>query len=447
MNVLFIHPNMPGQFKHLCAEMAKDPKNTVVFISKPRPNVSIEGVHKVEYKMPREPSGHTHRYLIGLERSILQGQEVWRMCKKLKEDEGFVPDVIVTHPGWGDALYVKDIFPKTPVLGFFEFFYHTEGADINFDPSESAIEDDFARVRTKNATNLFSLQYCDWGVSPTHWQGGLHPKDYHHRISIIHDGIDTDFVKPSTEPLTVTLPNGVKLEKGKHEIVTYVARNFEPYRGFPTFMRAAEIIQRERPEAHILAIGKDGVSYGKKPPAGKTYREMWMDEVSLDKERIHFLGGLPYDQFLHVLKLSSAHIYLTYPFVLSWSALEAMACECLVIASKTPPVQEVIEDGVNGWMVDFFSPEQLAAKVIEALENQDAMQPIRKAARQTVIDKYALKDLMPLQIGLIKDLAAGKLPPPTAQLIDKLPANVNRSPSVSEWSPQAFVDPMLSHVA
>ncbi|MCC7260207.1 MAG: glycosyl transferase family 1, partial [Alphaproteobacteria bacterium] len=261
MKVLFLHPNMPGQFKHSCRALAENPDNTVVFVTK-RDDIEIPGVHRVTYKVRSEPSPHTHRYLTGVARSVLQGQEVWRVCKKLKEEEGFVPDVIVAHPGWGDTMYMKDLFPSAPILNFFEFFYHAEGADVNFAPDEKTTPDDDARIRTKNATNLFALQYCDWGFCPTFWQLKQHPKEYYHRISVIHDGIDTDLLAPN-ENVKVTTPSGVTLTR-KDEVVTYVARNFEPYRGFPTFMRAAEIILKERPNTHILAIGADGVSYGKK---------------------------------------------------------------------------------------------------------------------------------------------------------------------------------------
>ena len=141
MNILFIHPNMPGQYKHLCRVLAEDENNTVVFITKPK-SVEIPNVHKVEYHIRREVSVSTHHYMTGAERAVIQGQEVWRVCRKLRDEEGFVPDVVCTHPGWGDALYIKDVYPNTKVLSFFEFYYHSHGADVNFDPEfPSGIDD------------------------------------------------------------------------------------------------------------------------------------------------------------------------------------------------------------------------------------------------------------------------------------------------------------------
>ena len=409
MKILFMHPNMPGQYKYLCAEFAKDPKNQVVFITKNKAAV-VPGVHKIIYEVPRDSSPHAHRYMIHAERAVLQGQEVWRSLKRLRDEEGFYPDVICAHPGWGDALYVKDVYPDAPLLSFFEFYYRSHGADVNFDPSDMARADDDARVRTKNMHHLMGLVDSDWGFCPTHWQHSLHPKEFRSKISVIHDGINTDVCKPNPER-TVTLSNGLVLKKGD-EVVTYIARNFEPYRGFPTFMKAAEIILRERPNCHIIAIGADEVSYGKKAPDGTTYRQILSQQISYDKNRLHFVGTLGYDQMISVLQISAAHIYLTYPFVLSWSSMESMACGCAVVGSDTPPVREVITHGENGFLVDFFSPTAVANQVFEILDHPTRMQHIRDAARASIINKYDLKKLMPLHMQLVREVADKKFPPP-----------------------------------
>ena len=417
MKILFVHPNMPGQYRNLCRVAAADPNNTVVFLTK-RTKVEIPGVHKVEYMPPRQPSATTHRYIIGVERSILQGQECWRICKKLEQEQGFKPDIIVAHPGWGDTLYLKDLWPDVPLLSYFEFYYHGRGVDVGFDPADPASEDDLARVRTKNITNLLNLESCDWGLSPTHWQKSVHPKEFQHKISVLHDGIDCDAARPD-ETVTLTLPGGVSLSR-KDEVITYIARNMEPYRGFPTFMQAAEIIQKNRPNAHIIAIGADGVSYGKNLPKGTTYLSQWKDKVKLDEKRIHFVGTLDYASLIKTLQLSSAHIYMTYPFVLSWSSMEAMAAGCMMIASDTAPVKEVITDGHNGLLFDFFSPEQLAKRVDEVFAHKDRMAQIRKNARQSMLDKYDMKKLLPIHMDLISDVAKGEYPPLAQKKIDAL---------------------------
>lgn len=410
MKILFLHPNIPGQYKHLCRAFAKDPNNQVVFVCKKKEGLEIEGVIKVEYEVPRPPSQYTHRYIVGTERAVLQGQEVWRVCKALRDLEGFVPDVVCAHPGWGDALYIKDIFPTTKLLSFFEFYYHAVGVDVGFE--HPTTEDDKARVRTKNIINLLSLENTDWGISPTRWQYQQHPSEFLHKLSVLHDGIDTNIAIPNPHA-GVKLPNGLSFKKGD-PVITYVARNFEHYRGFPTFMRAAKIIQQERPDIHIIAVGADDVSYGRRPPEGSSWRKIMMEETKLDLSRIHFVGTVTYEALLKIMQVSSAHIYLTYPFVLSWSMIEAMSCECLMIASKTPPVEEVITHEKNGLLVDFFSPEELARTLIYAVDNQRELEPLRKAARQTAVSRYDINTLLPLHMNLITDLGRGLVPPPTA---------------------------------
>lgn len=415
MKILFVHPNMPGQYRNLCRYAAQNKENTVVFLTK-ETKVQIPGVHKLEYRMPRQPYHTTHRYIFGLERGVLQGQEAWRACNKLQKEEGFKPDVIVGHPGWGDCLYLKDLWPDVPMLSYLEFYYHSEGVDVGFESEVS--QDEKARVRTKNALNLLNLEACDWGISPTQWQKSVHPQEYHHKISVLHDGIDSHNCRPNPDA-SITLPNG-KVFKAGDEVITYIARNFEPYRGLGTFMQAAEIIHKNRPNCHIIAIGSEGVSYGKQLTGKETYLSQWKQKVKLDDERIHFTGPLPYDQLIKAIQVGAAHIYLTYPFVLSWSTLEAMATGCLLIASDTPPLHEVIEDGKNGLLVDFFSPEQLAKRVDEALDNREKMQPIRDAARRTIEERYALKKMLPLHMELIEGLARGEREPQAQQKIQAL---------------------------
>ena len=415
MKILFVHPNMPGQYRNLCRVAAEDKNNTVVFLTKPT-KVEIPGVHKLEYTPARNASYMTHRYILGLEKAVLQGQEAWRACKKLEQEEGFKPDVIVGHPGWGDCLFLKDLWPDVPMLSYFEFYYHSQGVDVGFEDEVS--EDDKARVRMKNTTNLLNLEACDWGISPTHWQKSVHPKDFHHKISVLHDGVDTEACQPDANA-SITLPNG-KTFKAGDEVVTYIARNFEPYRGLGTFMQAAEIILKNRPNCHIIAVGAEGVSYGKQLAKGQSYLGQWKEKVKLDESRIHFTGTVPYKDLIKIIQVGAAHIYLTYPFVLSWSTLEAMATGCLLIASDTQPLDEVIEDGKNGLLVDFFSPEQLAKRVDEALDNREKMQPIREAARRLIEERYALKKLLPLHMELISDVARGEPSPLTHEKIESL---------------------------
>lgn len=407
MRILFVHQNTPGQYKHLVRRFAADPAHQVAFIGKAQR--SISGARTVVYRPSREAGAATHPYIHLFEGQILHGQGAVRAGLALQKD-GFTPDVICAHPGWGEALFLKDVFPDAKLMLYCEFFYKSDGSDVGFDPERPVTLDARCRIRTKNAALLVGLEAADWGVSPTQWQWRQHPAVFRPRISVVHDGVDTDLCRPDPAA-TVTLPDGRVLSRAD-EVVTYVARNLEPYRGFPTFMRAAAELLRRRPNLRILVVGGDEVSYGAPPAEGGTWRERMTAETQPDPARIHFLGKIPYDAFLSVLRVTRAHIYLTYPFVLSWSMLEAMACGAVIVGSDTPPVAEVIEDGRNGLLVDFFDPKAVADRVEEALDDPVGMATVAAAARRTVVERFDLASVcLPVQIRLLEDLHAGRLPP------------------------------------
>jgi glycosyltransferase involved in cell wall biosynthesis len=300
-----------------------------------------------------------------------------------------------------------------PLLAYFEFFYHRNGVDVGFDPEFVSLFDDLARLRTKNAVNLMGIDAADWGHTPTRWQQSLYPPEMRRRISVIHEGVDTDAAAPNPGAWSRLARSGHRLT-AMDEVITYVSRNLEPYRGFHIFMRALPEILRRRPRAHAIIVGGDDVSYGYPALPGTTYRERMLQEVGgrLDLDRVHFLGQVPYDVYLNILQVSSAHIYLTYPFVLSWSFIEAMACGCLLIGSATPPVMEVLEDGVNGLSVDFFSPEALASRVDEVLARPGRLADLRARARETVIANFDLRRRqLPRWEGLIDDIVNERRPP------------------------------------
>jgi len=407
MRILFVHQNMPGQYKHLARRLAEDKANQVVFITK-RDQVQIPGVRKVLYKPTREPRADTHHYLRLLENHVLHGQGAVRAALELART-GFVPDVICAHSGWGEAMFLKDVFPGSPMLTYCEFFYRSSGADIGFEPGQSPDIDKMCRTRCNNAHMLIGMEAMDWGISPTRWQWSLHPEPYRERISVIHDGVDTALCRPDAAA-RLELPDGRVLTRAD-EVITYVARGLEPYRGFPTFMRAVQEVCGRRPNAHVVIVGGDEVSYGSPPPDAPSWREKMLAEVRIDPARVHFLGKVPYGQFLKVIQVSRAHVYLTIPFVLSWSMLEAMAAGCLIVGSATAPVQEVIEDGRNGLLVDFFDPGALADRLDAVLDHPDHMADLRTAARQTVIERYDLETVcLPAQVRLVQDVARRRRP-------------------------------------
>ncbi|MBY6266430.1 glycosyltransferase (plasmid) [Azospirillum sp. 412522] len=415
MRILFVHQNTPGQYKHLVRHFAADPAHRVAFIGKVRRELPA-GVQMALYRPTREAGEGTHPYIRMFEGQVLHGQGAVRAGLALQK-EGFTPDVICAHPGWGEALFLKDLFPDARLLLYCEFFYRSEGSDVGFDPERPVTLETRCRIRTKNASLLAGLDAMDWGVSPTEWQRRQHPAAFRPRISVIHDGVDTAVCRPDPAA-TVTLPDGRTLSR-EDEVVTYVARNLEPYRGFPTFMRAAAELLRRRPNLHILMVGGDEVSYGAAPEGGGTWRETMWRETMLDAAgsprpeaaRLHVLGKLPYDRYLSVLRVSRAHIYLTFPFVLSWSMLEAMACGAVIVGSDTAPVAEVIEDGVNGLLTDFHDPMALAGRVEAALDDPELRAALSAAARMTAVERFDLATVcLPAQIRLLEDVQAGRLP-------------------------------------
>lgn len=399
MRVLFLHSNFPAQYRHVATALAKDKKNQVVFGTKNR-DTSLPGINKAIFEPSRNPHPTTHHYVRPLESAVLQGQAVFKLIEKLKT-QGFVPDVICGHSGWGPTLFVKDAFPDTPLICYFEWFYHARGSDADFDPAEPLNIDDMARIRVKNAPILIDLYTCDRGLSPTYWQRSQFPKEFHSKISVLHDGVDTEYFKPNPGAKLV-LPN---LDLSHvDELVTYVARGMEPYRGFPQFMEAIAYVQERRPNCHVVIVGDDRVCYGKSLPNG-SYKDLMLKKVPLDLSRVHFTGSLPYGQYLKVIQASSVHVYLTRPFVLSWSMIEAMSTGCLIVGSDTAPVTEIIQEGENGLLVDFFSPQKIADRVDEVLDHPTRLAEIRTKARKTVLERYALADLLPQQIQLIKNIA------------------------------------------
>lgn len=297
----------------------------------------------------------------------------------------------MAHPGWGEALFLKDLYPRSKHIYYFEYYYHSTGGDLGFDPELPCTADDQLRVRIKNNTQLQALVACDQGISPTPWQRSRYPEVFQPRIQVMHEGVDTTRLKPKTDVLFAT-PSGVILSR-KDKVVTYVARNLEPYRGFHVLMRSLQKLQELQPDVHVVVVGNDGVSYGRVAPDKRTYKAVYHAEVQdkVDWSRVHFTGKLPYERYLQVLQVSTVHMYLTYPFVLSWSMLEAMACGCVVVGSDTPPVRDVIRPGENGLLVDFFDTHAWAQTVSETLNNPTLRNRLSAQARADMVEQYDLQ--------------------------------------------------------
>lgn len=409
MKYLFIHQNFPGQYIHIVRHLAKKADNEIVFISQPTES-RIAGVRSVFYKLVEHTPGLMPP-LGELEIAMKRGEEVYKTAKTLKA-LGFEPDIIIGHQGWGEMLNLEDVYPNIPVLTYCEFYYHTSGLDVDFDPEFPADEMLPARVRMKNTINLVSATNPGWGQTPTLFQHSIYPEWAQKNITILREGVDLNKCAP--DPLVYK--ENLELEdfviKPQDKLVTYVARGLEPYRGFHIFMRALPKLLQERPDVKVVLIGRDQVSYGAVLEGGLSWREYMLRELNskLDMSRVHFPGQVSYNVFNKVLQRSDAHIYLTYPFVLSWSLREAMAIGCPIIASDTQPVQEFIADRVTGVLTPFLDHDALTDRILEVLEDKKLSKSIRKAARLEAERSLSMEDYISNYESLIDDLIYRRTP-------------------------------------
>lgn len=420
MKILFVHQTYPGQFVHLeAALLARGDSITAICKRKSvKPHKIKVGTSSMpaatrifDYPIIRGNTPGLPPLALDFETKILRATWVAELAESLRLDD-YRPDLIISHPGWGESLFLGDVWPGVPQLHYMEFDYNG-GVDVNFDPEFSVAPNwmSGARQRMKTANTLLNLQQMTWGYTPTRFQWSTLPALYRQRVSVIHDGIDTKKLRPDPGA-TFSLPDGTLINPGA-PLLTFVNRTFEPYRGVHRFLRALPELQLRWPELHVLMIGRDSpkVSYGKRRSDGRGWLEVLRQELDgqLDWARIHTPGHLSYPQFIRAMQVSMAHVYFTYPFVLSWSLLEAMACGALVIGSATAPVQEVIEDGVNGLLVGFHDHQGLIDRISSVLAEPERFNSIRESARRTVIERYSLDDCIQRQLRLIDSVASGCL--------------------------------------
>ncbi|GGF66386.1 glycosyl transferase [Azorhizobium oxalatiphilum] len=369
---------------------------------------ALPGVRTVRHRAELAPHGRLDAtpHLATPEQHVRIGYRVADTLAALTRLDG-PPDIVYGHMGWGGLIFAKDVLPSTPLIGYCEYYHRAEGGDAGFDPDLPVPPDDRQRLRLRNSAQLLTLDALDGGVSPTQWQKSRYPGAYQSRIATCHDGIDVRTFRP--EPRArFRLPDGTILAPGD-PVITYAARDLEPYRGFPQFMRAAARVARLRPDVRFVVAGSDGISYGRPPAEGGRWRDVMMAETGMDPARISFVGKLPHASLMRLFQVSAAHVYLSYPFVLSWSVLEAMACGALVIGSATAPVEEVVRDGVNGLLTPFFDTDALTGRMMEALDGGPGLAALRQNARRTIVERYALDRCLNRQQALIGSLLGRRM--------------------------------------
>ena len=416
MNILFIHQNFPGQFKFLAPALVQQGHRVLAMTMQKTDAKNWQGVELVNYKAARGTTPNVHPWVSDFETKTIRGEACFRAALAMKA-QGFTPDVIVAHHGWGESLFLKDVWPTAKLGIYCEFFYPPSGADVGFDPEFPETDPgDVCRLRLKNLNNLLHFEVADAGISPTQWQTSTFPDGFRNKITVIHDGIDTHMVSPNPAvTLNLKKSDGSDIALSKNdEVITFVNRNLEPYRGYHTFMRALPDLLQARPNARILIVGGNDVSYGARPDKAKYGSDHWKDifiqevrpQISdANWQRVHFLGHVPYQYFIPLLQLSSVHVYLTYPFVLSWSLLEAMSAGCAIVASDTQPLREAILQNETGRLVNFFDPAALTREVCALLDNPLERHRLGSNARAFAQSHYDLQSVcLPAQLKWVESL-------------------------------------------
>lgn len=411
MKILFIHQNFPGQYKHLAQSLAAQGHDCVALTLRVKEATTWNGVRLIPYSLPDRAGQNTHPWVVDFDTKVTRAHACFSAARELRA-QGFDPDLILAHPGWGEPMFLKDVWPKARMGIYCELYHLTDYPHAGYDPefqSGDALEAAL-RIRMKNVHNHIHFDAADAGISPTKFQADTFPAPFRDQITVCHDGINTQVSRPNPD-VTLQLQKHGQLSR-ENEIITFVNRNLEPYRGYHIFMRALPRLLRERPDATVLIVGGNDVSYGARPPNGQTWKQIFIDEVrgqitDADWDRVRFLDRIPHDQFTMLLQISRVHVYLTYPFVLSWSLMEAMSCGAAIVASDTEPVREVITDGETGELVDFFDVDGLVDRVSAVLDDPDRRAALGEAARAEMVARYDLQTVcLPRQIDWVKGLAA-----------------------------------------
>jgi glycosyltransferase involved in cell wall biosynthesis len=405
LRFLFVHQNFPGQFLHILRHLAASGQHDLVFITQENANF-IPGVRKATYRGPGDVNPSIHRDAQEFDHAVARAQSVAQVAANLKL-LGFQPDIMIGHHGWGEMLNLGDVWPDVPTLGYYEFYYNIKGFDVNFDPEFPTLPDGLSRVRAKNAVNMLALDNPGHGITPTCFQRSTYPAWARDRIDILSEGVDLDICAPDPDAANQSFCQGALVLRPGEKLVTYVARDLEPYRGFHVFMRALPSLLQARPDVKVALVGSDGVSYGARLQ-DSTWREHLLRELgpSLDLARVHFCGRVDYADYIRLLQRSDAHVYLTYPFVASWSLREALAIGCAIVASDTAPVQEFVTHGQTGLLTPFLGRAALSLRIQEILEDTEMATRLRAGARTYAEQHLRMQDHLMSYTQLIDAMVA-----------------------------------------
>ena len=417
MHVLFVHQNFPAQFGHIARHLVQKLGWTCTFVSE-TPGGLVEGIRKIEYKLAGGATKQNHYCTRTFENCVWHSDGVYQALKKHPDVD---PDLIVGHSGFGSTLFLRELYGDIPLINFFEYYYraHDPLSDMDFrkDLAWQVPEVNYMRSYCRNAMILLDLQNCDTGYTPTGFQKSRFPAEYHSKVDVIFDGVDrsvyhahADELRPPVAQRTVRRIADTDIPPDTR-VVTYVSRGFESMRGFDIFMRSAKLIAQRHPNVIFFVVGTDRIAYGGDEnyiPGFKSFKDWVLAQDDYDLSKFVFTGRLTTVQLGRLLASSDLHMYLTVPFVLSWSMMDAMSCGAVVLASRTPPVEEMIRHGENGLLADFFSPEEFADKAVEVLKDPGAFRPLGRAAEQMIVERYSLDAVLPRMLKMYEDVVDAK---------------------------------------
>lgn len=401
MHVVLLHQNFPAQFGPLLSRLGGQTGWRFTFVSR-HGEGSFPGVERLAYDPQGGATQQTHYFSRTFENVTWHSAAVYHV---LKQRPDIRPDLIVAHSGFLTAIPLRELYPECPVVNLFEYFYRTRNSDIDFRPDDPPRTIDRIRARFRNAAILLDLESCDAGYTPTQWQRSRFPTEYQSKIQVIFDGIDTNLWHPRPRyPRRAgrfRVPEDVRL-------VTYAARGFESIRGFDIFMRFAKKLYDRRPDVRFLVIGEDKVHYGGdlKKTGGQSFKDWVLSQDDYDLSKFAFVGRVAPDVLAQAFSITDLHVYLTVPFVLSWSLLNAMACGATILASDTPPVREVIRDQDNGLLVDFFDVEAMAEIADRVLRDPESYRPLGQRAIEDIRTRYSLDVCLPQLVDLFERTAS-----------------------------------------
>ena len=397
MHVLFLHDAFPAQFGRLGLELKRRHGWKCSFLvqslsSCPTPTTEM----LQELDLHQLPLTAEHRSKEGIPWPQIFGmylEQCQSVFNALRARPDLKPDLVVAHGGRGaPTLFLKDLL-DCPIINYCEYYFATSHRDISYRIDLPPAEPAPFFPRCINAPTLASLVDCDAGYSATHWQKQSFPARFHSKIEVYFDGIDTELYRPGAAPRRigeVSLPQGTK-------VVTFVARGLESIRGFDLFMQVADRICRQRADVLFVVVGGEEIHYGwdKLHTGSPSFKQWVLSQGDHDLSRFLFPGRILPEHLADILRLSDLHIYLSAPFVVSWSLFNAMATGVPVLASDVPPVREVIEGGVNGLLEPLFDIDRLTATALKVLADPAGFAPLGIAARRTIEERYSIESCIP----------------------------------------------------